>query len=302
MDRIIPREKLGSIKRQDKIYSIVATGFFCILCGLVIFPVIIFFIASFRPGADLLRLGLSLTIDPERMTINNYRLILDPNYWETANLGKNYFFQYWNWYKNSLILTILQVSLNLFLAYCVAYGLSQYRYKIRDTVFFLVIATMMVPFEILMIPLFREVTVMGLMNSLAGVILPGIVGAGTIFFFRQFMLGLPHDLLEAGRIDGANEYRICFQIMFPLTKPAFAAQGILAAMGSWNNVLWPLLVFTQDDKFTLPIGLSTLMTPYGNNYDLLMSGSFFSLIPILTLFLIFQRYFIGGMTVGAVKG
>ena len=134
------------------------------------------------------------------------------------------------------------------------------------------------------------------------VIVPGLCGAGTIFFFRQYMLGLPKDLLDAGRIDGANEYRICFTIMLPLTKPAFAAMGILSAMGSWNSMLWPLLVFRDASKFTLPIGLNTLLTPYGNDYDLLIAGSVFSVIPIFILFLLFQKYFIGGMTAGAIKG
>jgi arabinosaccharide transport system permease protein len=90
--------------------------------------------------------------------------------------------------------------------------------------------------------------------------------------------------------------------MLPLVKPAFAAMGILSAMGSWNNMLWPLLVFRDSSKFTLPIGLNTLLTPYGNDYDLLIAGSVFSVIPVFVLFLIFQKYFIGGMTVGAVKG
>jgi arabinosaccharide transport system permease protein len=206
------------------------------------------------------------------------------------------------WFKNSLLLTVVQVALSLLVCYVVAYGLAMYLFKLRNVLFFLVIATMMVPFEILMLPLYVEVIALKLINSLAGVILPGLCGAGTIFFFRQYMLGLPKDLLDAGRIDGANEYRICFTIMLPLAKPAFAAMGILSAMGSWNSMLWPLLVFRDAAKFTLPIGLNTLLTPYGNDYDLLIAGSVFSVIPIFVLFLLFQKYFIGGMTAGAIKG
>jgi arabinosaccharide transport system permease protein len=214
-------------------------------------------------------------------------------------MGKHSYFM---WFKNSLILTVVQVTLSLLVCYIVAYGLAMYFFKLRNILFFLVIATMMVPFEILMLPLYVEVISLKLINSIAGVILPGLCGAGTIFFFRQYMLGLPKDLLDAGRIDGANEYRICFAIMLPLTNPAFAAMGILSAMGSWNSMLWPLLVFRDASKFTLPIGLNTLLTPYGNDYDLLIAGSVFSVIPIFILFVLFQKYFIGGMTAGAIKG
>ena len=161
---------------------------------------------------------------------------------------------------------------------------------------------MMVPFEILMLPLYQEMIDLKLINTTAGVILPGLCGASTIFFFKQYMSGLPKELLDAGRIDGATEFGICIKIMLPITKPAFAAMAILSSMGAWNSMLWPLLVFRDASKFTLPIGLNTLLTPYGNNYDLLIAGSCFAILPIFILFLCFQSYFIDGMTAGAVKG
>ena len=166
----------------------------------------------------------------------------------------------------------------------------------------MVIATMCVPFEILMLPLYQEVTALRIINTRAGVILPGLCAASTIFFFRQYMQSLPKELLDAARIDGCTEYGISVKIMMPITKPAFASMAILCAMGSWNNMLWPMLVFRDTNKFTLQIGLNTLLTPYGNNYDLLIAGSMFGIIPILVIYLLFQRYLIDGMTAGAVKG
>jgi arabinosaccharide transport system permease protein len=284
------QEKYGSLRTQGGVYTVLSMLFFSTLCAIVVAPVATFIIASFRPGQDLIRNGLSLGIDPERMSLRNYIFLFT---------GKHSYFM---WFKNSLILTVIQVTLSLLVCYIVAYGLAMYLFKLRNILFFLVIATMMVPFEILMLPLYVEVISLKLINSIAGVILPGLCGAGSIFFFRQYMLGLPKDLLDAGRIDGANEYRICFTIMLPLAKPAFAAMGILSAMGSWNSMLWPLLVFRDASKFTLPIGLNTLLTPYGNDYDLLIAGSVFSVIPIFILFVLFQKYFIGGMTAGAIKG
>lgn len=227
------------------------------------------------------------------MTLDNYLYLFSGN----ADSQK-----YFMWFKNSLVLTFISVVGTLLICYLVAYGLSMYEYPLKNFLFFLVIATMMVPFEILILPLYKEMISLKLIDTTAGVVLPGLCGASTIFFFRQYMTGLPKELLDAGRIDGATEYGICFKIMMPITKPAFAAMSILCAMGAWNNVLWPMLVYRSADKFTLPIGLNTLLTPYGNNYDVLIAGSMFGIIPVFVVFLCFQKYFIEGMTAGAVKG
>ncbi|MGN0279460.1 MAG: carbohydrate ABC transporter permease [Lachnospiraceae bacterium] len=281
------------MKAKRTILSILATGWFAILSIIIVFPLIAGLIASFRPGTELIRRGLSIDLDFSTMTLANYKYLFGGN----ADSQK-----YMMWYKNSLILTLVSVVLTLFVCYIVAYGLTMYNYKLKNFLFFLVIATMMVPFEILILPLYKEMISLKLIDTMAGVVLPGVCGASTIFFFRQYMTGLPKELLDAGRIDGATEYGICFKIMLPITKPAFAAMSILCAMGAWNNVLWPMLVFRSAEKFTLPIGLNTLLTPYGNNYDVLIAGSMFGIIPVFIVFLCFQRYFIEGMTAGAVKG
>ena len=224
-------------------------------------------------------------------TLDNYKYLFSGN--EDSR-------KYFMWYKNSLILTLITVVLTLLVCYFIAYGLTMYKFKLQGFLFFLVIATMCVPFEILMLPLYNEVTSLGIINTRAGVILPGLCGASTIFFFKQYMQSLPKELLDAGRIDGCTEYGISVKIMMPITKPAFASMAILCAMGSWNNMLWPMLVFRDTSKFTLQIGLNTLLTPYGNNYNLLIAGSMFGILPILIIYLIFQRYFVEGMA-GAVK-
>ena len=278
---------------KAKVLSALGTLLFAFLCVLIAFPLLAGLLASFHPGRDLIRKGLNLNFDFATMTINNYVTILN---------GSADSMKYLNWFKNSLVLTILSVVLTLFVCYFVAYGIAMYNFKLGNIVFVLIICTMMVPFEILMLPLYREMILMNLIDTYAGILLPGICGASTIFFFRQYMIGLPKELLDSGRIDGATEFGICFKIMMPVTKPAFAAMAILCSMGAWNNVLWPMLILRTAAKFTLPIGLNTLLTPYGNNYDILIAGSMFSLIPVLAVFFAFQRYFIEGMTTGAVKG
>ncbi|MDE6905054.1 MAG: carbohydrate ABC transporter permease [Lachnospiraceae bacterium] len=287
------KKNKGGMVRRNPFASILATLLFAVLGFLVIFPVLAGALASFRPGVELLRRGLSINLNFSTMNLDNWKLLFTKN----ASSQK-----YFMWFKNSMVLTLVTVVLTLIICYFVAYGLSMYEYRLKNLLFFLVIATMMVPFEILMLPLYREMMSLGLMNTAAGVILPGLCGASTIFFFRQYMIGLPKELLDAARIDGATEYGICVKIMLPITKPAFASMAILSTMGAWNNMLWPMMVFRDADKFTLPIGLNTLLTPYGNDYDLLIAGSMFGIIPIFVVFLCFQRYFIEGMTVGAVKG
>ena len=143
---------------------------------------------------------------------------------------------------------------------------------------------------------------MRIIDTVWGVVLPFIAMPLPIFFFRQFLSGIPKDLLDAGRVDGSSEYGIFGRIMLPLMAPSFAAMGIFVGMNSWNGFLWPLIVWRTDTNFTLPIGLNTLLSPYGNNYDVLIAGSVFAILPIIVLFFCFQRYFIAGMTAGSVKG
>ena len=291
MTQAVTDSKNAAAKR--KVGTVLLTGFFAILSAIIAFPLLAGLLASFHPGRELLQNGLSLNLNFDTMTLNNYVYLLSGN----ADSQK-----YFMWYSNSLQLTLVTVVLTLLVCYFVAYGMTMYRFKLGTVLFFLVIATMCVPFEILLLPLYKEVTDLKIINTIWGVMLPGLCSASTIFFFRQYMIGLPKELLEAARIDGCTEYGISVRIMMPLTKPAFASMAILCAMGSWNNMLWPMMVFRDANKFTLQIGLNTLLTPYGNDYDVLIAGSMFGILPIMVIFLLFQKYLIEGMTAGAVKG
>ena len=238
----------------------------------------------------LIRNGLNLKLDFSTANLDNYVMLFT----ESGD--------YFKWFFNSVILTVVQVVLTLFISAFVAYGFAAYDFKFKNLLFVCVLIIMSVPFEMLMLPLYVQINDMSLADNYAAILLPFLAHASTIFFFRQYLTGIPKELIEAGRIDGASEFGIFFKLIMPIMKPSFAAMAILNGMNSWNNFLWPLLVLRSSEKYTLPIGLNTLITPYGNNYDLLIVGSFFSIIPILVLFLCFQKYFIEGMTAGAVKG
>ncbi len=263
---------------------------FLALTVLLMLPLYAIFLASFKPGQELIRYGLNLKLNFTVMSLKNYRELF---------FGNN---SYFIWFRNSFILTIAQTVITLLVSACVGYGFAMYEFKYKNFLFTCVLLIMMVPFEILMLPMYQQTITMHLTNKYTGIILPFVANASAVFFFRQFLSGIPKEIMDAGRVDGVSEYGIFARLILPLMKPAFAAMAILNGMNSWNNFLWPLLVLRDAKKLTLPIGLNTLITPYGNNYDLLVAGSCFSIFPILILFLCFQKYFIEGLTAGSVKG
>lgn len=264
--------------------------FFSLLAIVILIPLAALFIGSFKEGKELIQYGLNLKIEPEKMSLRNYIYLF---------AGEH---SYFKWFFNSILLTVLQVAGTLLVSACVGYGFAAYDFKGKNFWFVCVLLILMVPFEIMMLPLYNLMNDMKLSNSYAGIILPFMANASTIFFFRQYLSGIPKELMAAGRVDGATEYGIFAKLIFPVMKPAIASMAILNGMNSWNNFLWPLLVLRDADKYTLTIGLNTLLSPYGNNYDLLIVGSCFSVIPLLILFLCFQKYFLEGMVAGAVKG
>ncbi|MCV4229633.1 carbohydrate ABC transporter permease [Virgibacillus sp. LDC1] len=276
--------------RRETLIKIILFILFSILCFLILVPFYAVTIASFKPGEDLIRYGLNLKFDLTVMSLDNFTYLFTGDH------------SYFMWFFNSLLLTVVQVTLTLLVSATVAYGFAAYDFIGKNFLFICVLLIMMVPFEILLLPLYSLTYNLGLMNSYSAIVLPGIASAATIFFFRQYLRGVPKEMIAAGRVDGATEYGIYVRLILPVMKPSFAAMAILNGMNSWNNFLWPFMVLSDDSKYTLPIGLKTLLTPYGNNYDLLIVGSFFSIIPIFILFMAFQKYFIDGMTAGAVKG
>lgn len=259
--------------------------------ALLMMPFYFMFLSSLKPGTEILRLGLSFKFDPGVSSFTNYAAL------NTYRDG-----MYWKWYQSSLVIMVLQTSVGLFFSSIVGYALAMYHFKGRRAVDILVLILLMMPFEILILPMYRTLMRIKLMDSYFGVILPYLVPAFMVFFFRQYASGLPIELVEAGRIDGCTDYDIFFRIMVPVMIPAYGAMAILSAMNSWNNLLWPLIVLNTNEKFTIPIGMGTTITPYGNAYDILMPGAVMAIVPIVLIFLACQKTFMAGMTAGSVKG
>ncbi|CAM4460631.1 arabinosaccharide transport system permease protein [Paenibacillus endophyticus] len=280
-------------KRPGKLPSLLLIILFAALSVIALFPLFALFLASVKPASELFRFGLNVRLDFDVMTWANYKAIFS---------GKGGSQNFFDWYRNSLVITAVFTFLCLFLSSMVGYGLAMYRFKGRTLVFTLVLAVMMIPVEIIILPLYKLSIDLFIIDSIWGVILPFVVAPLPIFFFRQFAMGLPKDFMDAGRIDGCTEMGIFLRIMVPLMLPAYGAMTILQALFSWNNFLWPVIVLRSTEKFTLPIGLAGLLSPTSNNYEVLLAGSILTILPILLLFLFFQRFFIEGLTVGGVKG
>jgi multiple sugar transport system permease protein len=207
-------------------------------------------------------------------------------------------------YLNSLIITSGTVLGVLFTSSVAGFAFAKYQFPGKNLLFYLILATMMIPFFITLIPVFYIIRQLGWINSFQGIIIPGIFSAYGIFLMRQFITTLPDELLDAARIDGASEPRIYWQIILPLVRPALATLGTFTFIGSWNSFLWPLLVINNRDMMTVPLGLNSLrlFASEAVNLNLLMAGTVLSVLPTLIIFVFLQRYFIRGIALTGLKG
>lgn len=265
-------------------YIIIAVG-----AGFMVLPFFWMINASLMTAGEIQRQPpVWLPAEPQ---LGNYTRLLD-----VMPLGQLY--------ANSLFVTIA-VTLGVMATSSLAgFAFAKYQFPGKNVLFMLILATMMVPSFVTLIPVFYIVRQLGWINTYQGLIVPGIISAYGIFLMRQFISSLPDELLDAARIDGASEPRIYFNIILPLITPALATLGTFTFIGSWNSFLWPLLIINDRSLQTLPLGLNSLRTfaSEARNLDLLMAGTTLSVLPSLILFIFLQRYFIRGIVLTGLKG
>jgi len=203
---------------------------------------------------------------------------------------------------NSFVIAITSTVLGVALNGLAGFAFAKYRFPGREILFYLVLATLMVPFQITMIPIYVTIAKLGLINNYWGVILPGAASAFGIFLIRQFMQSIPDELLDAARIDGSSELGIFLRIVVPLSGPALAVLAIFTFLARWNDYLLPLLVMNRQAMFTLPIGITNFIGEYRAEWSLVMAAALFSIVPPVLLFLFFQRYFVSGIAMTGMKG
>ena len=207
-------------------------------------------------------------------------------------------------FLNSLFMASVDVVVTVFFSALAGYGFAKFNFRFKRLFFLFVLSTLTVPFQILVVPLYVQVRALGWANSYAGLIIPGIMNAFGVFMMRQFVFGIPDELLDAARIDGASEPRIFTQIVFPLLAPACASLAIIIFLFSWNNFLWPLVIIQKPELYTLPVGMQVFALPYNSRpiWAVAMAVSVMATLPVAVLVLFFQRYFVQGMVSSGLKG
>ena len=263
-------------------YLILVAGAF-----IMVFPFVWMIIASLMTAGEIqLRPPVWLPAEPQ---FSNYSDLA-----ASIPMGRLYF--------NSLFTSGLIVFGVLLSSSLAGFAFAKYRFPGRELLFYIILATMMIPFFVTLIPVFFIVRQLGWIDTYQGLVAPGLTSAYGIFLMRQFIITLPDELIDAARIDGASELRIYWRIIVPLVKPALATLGTFTFIGSWNAFLWPLLVINSRELMTLPLGINSMKSLYADNTNLLMAGTAVAVIPMLFVFIFLQRYFIQGIALTGLKG
>ncbi|MCL6444392.1 MAG: carbohydrate ABC transporter permease [Alicyclobacillus sp.] len=245
--------------------------------------------ASVHSNADIF--SDPFTWIPAKFHWSNYS-----NAWGSGSFGRYMF--------NSFFIAAIVTVGTVMLSQMAGYGLAKLKFFGSNLIFASIVSTLLVPFATIMVPVFILTRQLGWVNTFQGVIIPGLLSPSAVFFMRQYMLGVPDEMLWSARVDGANEWTIYWKIVVPLTGPVISAVGVLTFVGSWNNLLWPMLVLSDTQMYTLPLGLSNFNQEYFTNYVEMVAMSMISIIPVVFLFLFARRRLIDSIMVngGGIKG
>ena len=261
--------------------------------GLIAGGLVTLFPLLWMLSASLMSNGEATTypahVIPHAPTLDQYRALF-----VRLNIGRAFF--------SSTVIAVVTTLFSLLFNSMAGYAFARLRFRGRDRMFTLLLAALVIPAQVGMLPLFLMMKSLGLVNTYWGVIIPSLASVFGIFLIRQFMLSIPQELLEAARIDGAGEWRIYWSVVMPLARPILATLAIFTFMTTWNDFMWPLIVLTGDPLHTLPVALAGLSREHVQDNELMMAGSVVTVLPVLVLFLALQRYYIQGLLLGSVKG
>lgn len=284
-----PLKLAGSQKRQE--FWITALAYALLVVGGIsmLVPFIWMISTSFKTAAEI----LDPTFWPESPTLENYREVI---------LGT----AFPRWYLNSFIVSVFSTLSVVFFDSIAGFVFAKYDFPFKQIIFMAILSTLMVPTEMLLIPWY-VMSVDGFLgytwvDTYWGLAFPGIITASGVFLMRQFMMGVPNELLDAARIDGVSEFGLYARVAIPLTLPALAALGIFNFLGNWNAFIWPLIITSSRPMMTLPVGLSFFSSENGADWHLIMTGAAMSVIPLMLIFITFQRHIIKGIALTGLKG
>lgn len=273
-------------KMKKEPFDIVSNIFVTFFAVLSLFPLYWLFTSSLKNSADVVKMPPDWF--PKTMTLANYFDVFNSQ-------------PALRWTYNSLVVSLVATIALIIVSCLAAYAFSKLKFKGKNFLFILFISSLMVPKEVVIVPLFRIVQDLGMVNSLHGMIWPNVATAFGVFLLKGFFDGIPDSLRESAKIDGASELKILYQIMLPIVKPGIGALFILNFVQVWNDYLWQLVIGQENEVKTLMVGVATLMQDLNPNFAYKMAGATVAAIPMLIIFLLFQSYFTRGLSVGAVK-
>jgi multiple sugar transport system permease protein len=261
-------------------------GALLLLAALTALPLLWMLSASLMPAGEAMSLPVRLL--PSHPTLQHYATLFS-----RLNLGRTFF--------NSLFLSLTITAVSLLCNSMAGYAFAKLRFRGRGRLFALLLTTLVVPPQVTVLPLFLEIRALGLVNSFGGVIVAAIATVFGIFLIRQFAQGIPDELLDAARLDGASELRIYWTLVLPLLRPILVTLGVFTFLTSWNDFLWPLTVLTDESKYTLPVALANLSGEHVQDTELMMAGAVITVLPGLLVFLALQRSYVEGIVMGSIK-
>jgi multiple sugar transport system permease protein len=282
--RVMPEPAKRQARRLEKDQLLVHAVL--IIAALVaVSPLVWCIFASFKPFKEVMESG---TLLPHTWTLDSYRTVFG-----LSNL--------WIGFRNTVVVSFSVTAVTVLTSTMAGYVFAKYKFWGKEPLFLLLLATLMVPFAVILIPLYITVGSMGLSNHLGGVIVTGLCNTFGIFLMRQFMGSIPYEMLEAARVDGTSEWRIFIQLVIPLSASPMAALAILVFLGVWNDYLWPLVVLSSQDEQTLPLILNGLQGYYDTRYDYLIAAAIVTVIPLMIAYLFGSKYMIRGIAMTGLK-
>jgi ABC-type glycerol-3-phosphate transport system permease component len=280
--------KSSQTPRQDRMSPGRWVIWALLVCGglVMFFPVYWVFVTAISPGGLAQTSGFSLW--PSRTDLGVFGRAFREQPIRT-------------WMINSLVISVASVLISVFISLLAGYAFAKYRFRGRDALFGLMLLTIMVPIQVIVVPEFVIISKLGLVNSNWSVILPSAAQAISIFMARQFLVAVPDELIEAARVDGTSELQIFLRIVLPMSGPLIAVLTILTFVWRWNDFVWPLVALQTPDKFTVSVGLNSLNGAYAHPWDQVMAVTLISMIPVIIVFLVFQKQFVQGISESGLK-
>ncbi|NOT33448.1 MAG: carbohydrate ABC transporter permease [Candidatus Eisenbacteria bacterium] len=258
-----------------------------ILAALTLVPLAWMISASLMPAGEANQFPPPLL--PSRPTLDHYRELFT-----RLNLGRNFL--------NSLFVTVVTTAVSVMLNAMAGYAFAKLKFRGRDALFHILLGALVIPTQVGMLPLFLLLQKMGFLNTMFGVMVPYLCSVFGIFMVRQYALSIPDDLLDAARIDGASEKRIFWEVVLPVIQPILAVQAAFNFLATWNDFLWPLIVLSDEKRFTLPVAIASLVGEHVQDTELMMAGAVLTVLPVVVLFLALQRFYVEGVMMGSTKG